>query len=186
MFSGAPYLVVDKRRRERSMTWLDSLPPGLRVGICWRSGLITTRRRANYAASAEWAAILRVPAVTAINLQHGATQAEIDALEEAADMPLHTQPDLQLKNDLDGLAGLISALDLVITAPTAVGEVAGALGIPVWRLSGKDDWSTFGVATRPWFTSMRVVPHYGTPSTAINKAAQLLAQIFPAHRKDFV
>jgi hypothetical protein len=39
-----------------------------------------------------------------------------------------------------------------------VGELAAALGVPVWRLSGPDDWSALGTSVRPWYPAMRIIP----------------------------
>ncbi|WP_416211155.1 hypothetical protein [Nitrospirillum sp. BR 11828] len=44
----------------------------------------------------------------------------------------------------------------MVTVPTATGELAGALGVPVWRLAGELDVTCLGTACRPWFPSMRV------------------------------
>lgn len=43
-------------------------------------------------------------------------------------------PDLDLKNDIDGVFSVVAALDKVISVPTTVVHIAGALGIPteVW------------------------------------------------------
>lgn len=172
-FTGQPYLVTDKRRRAEAQAWLDSLPPGLKVGICWRSRMVTTRRRANYADAASWAELLALPSLTVINLQYGAEAQEM-AMLAAAGRPLHTMPNLDLTDDLDGLAALIAGLDLVVTAPTAVGEMAGALGTPVWRVVAGGDWSTLGAGTRPWFACMRLVAHPGGVVQGIRHVARLL------------
>ena len=180
-FTGAPYLLPDKGRRGRAATWLNGLPPGLKVGISWRSRLITTRRQSSYTKAADWAPVLACPGVQAVNLQYGAHPAEIEAIEAASGHPLHQWPDLDLINDLEGLAGLIAELDLVITAPTAVGEFAGALGTPVWRIVGPADWSTLGTALRPWFASMRIISPVGGVVWGVGEAARLLHRNFSLH-----
>jgi hypothetical protein len=73
--------------------------------------------------------------------------------------------DLNLKDDFEGVAALMSNLDLVISPAMAVGELAGALGVPIWRLGGKD-WTWLGTAVRPWFPSMRLVRPYPGESMA--------------------
>jgi len=45
-------------------------------------------------------------------------------------------------NDIDGLAALLRGLDLVITVEKSVGELAGALGIPVWKLVRHYTWTS--------------------------------------------
>lgn len=179
-FTGAPYLVADRHRSERARHWLKDLPAGLRIGICWRSRMITTRRRHNYADVASWAPLLALPGVQVINLQYTARQDEVAALQVGGQV-LHTMPDLDLTNDLDGLAALIANLDMVITAPTAVGELAGALGTPVWRIVSGRDWSTLGAGTRPWFSSMRLFLHSSGAGAGVGEIIRFLKQILPSH-----
>ncbi|MNV76570.1 hypothetical protein D3C71_1699280 [compost metagenome] len=51
-------------------------------------------------------------------------------------------------------------LDLVIAPATAVGELAAALGVPVWRFGGRD-WTQLGSAVRPWFAAQRLFQPQG-------------------------
>lgn len=39
-------------------------------------------------------------------------------------------PDIDLKNDIDGLFSIVAALDKVISVPTTIAHISGALGIP--------------------------------------------------------
>lgn len=136
----------------------------LNIGLCWRSGLRGGHRDGGYTALTDWAALMALPGVRPVCLQYDDTQAEFEALARlGGEMPL-TWPDLDLRNDQEEVAALITALDLVITAPTAVGELAGALGTPCWRLDiGDGDWSRLGTAVRPWFRSQRII---AAPSAA--------------------
>lgn len=68
---------------------------------------------------------------------------------------LYRWRDLDLRDDLEGVAALAAALDLVITPAVSVGELAGALGVPVWRVGGRD-WTWLGSGARPWFPGMRL------------------------------
>lgn len=157
-----PTLLAEWSRR------LAALGPGLKVGVCWRSSRITTARGSAYIGLAALAPLARLPGVTLVNLQMG-----LDAAELASDLPLHRFDDLDLKDDLEGQAALIAALDLVITAPTAVGEMAGAVGTPVWRLAGTD-WTSLGTGVRPWFPAMRLL---GGTAAGIATAAGLLSRL---------
>ncbi|MBJ7415112.1 MAG: tetratricopeptide repeat protein [Niveispirillum sp.] len=179
-FTGAPYLVVDRARSAHARQWLNDLPSGLRIGICWRSRMVTTRRRHNYADVAVWAPVLAMPGLQVINLQYTARADEIRDIQ-AGGQVLHTMPGLDLKDDLEGVAALIANLDLVITAPTAVGELAGALGIPVWRIVGGDDWSTLGTGTRPWFSSMRLFLHSSGVDAGVDEIIRFLGRILSPH-----
>lgn len=128
--------------------------PGLRVGITWRSQVVTAQRESAYTRLVDWAPLFRLPGVSLVNLQYGDCTAEI-AQAAAAGHRLHRWDDLDLKDDFENVAALVSNLDLVISPATAVGELAGALGVPVWRLCGPD-WTQLGCAVRPWFPSMRL------------------------------
>ncbi|MEA1673827.1 hypothetical protein [Nitrospirillum sp. BR 11163] len=155
--AGAGYLraredqVAHWRRRLADLD--DDGPPTLKVGLCWRSGLAVESRVGRQSELVDWAPLLALPGVTAITLMYGDTGAERAALGPLAP---HHFADLDQRDDLEGLAALLSALDLVVSAPTATGELAGALGVPVWRLAGELDVTCLGTGARPWFPSMRV------------------------------
>jgi ADP-heptose:LPS heptosyltransferase len=61
-------------------------------------------------------------------------------------------------NDFADTAGLINALDLVITVDTAVAHLAGALGKPVWVLLPMcADWRWLTERSdSPWYPTMRL------------------------------
>ncbi|TWB42427.1 tetratricopeptide repeat protein [Nitrospirillum pindoramense] len=146
-----PDLVAGWRRR------LAALDEGgfstLKVGLCWRSGLDVESRAGRQPDLADWAPLLALPGVTVVTLMYVDTGEERAALGARAP---HHFPDLDQRDDLEGLAALLSALDLVVTVPTATGELAGALGVPVWRLAGELDVTCLGTGCRPWFPSMRI------------------------------
>ncbi len=154
------WLVPDPARvalwRERVAT----LGPGLRVGIGWRSALVTESRRAAYSRLDQWGALFAVPGVVFVTLQHGACEAERVAAEDLFGVAIHRWDDLDLTDDFDGTAALMANLDLVIAPATAVGELAAALGVPVWRFGGRD-WTQLGTAVRPWFPAQRLFQPQG-------------------------
>jgi tetratricopeptide (TPR) repeat protein/ADP-heptose:LPS heptosyltransferase len=164
-----PYLAA---RDEQVAGWRDrlcALGPGLKVGICWRSGMMTTERQRSYASLSDFAPLAAIPGVTLVGLQRGLKEGEA----ESAGFPIVRFDDLDLTDDLEGQAALITALDLIITVPTAVGELAGALGVPVWRL-GRADWTGLGTAVRPWFPSMRRLDSRSGMAAALTQAVRLL------------
>ncbi len=68
-----------------------------------------------------------------VDLQYGDTTPD-RATAAAQSLDLVHLDDLDLTRDLDGLAALISACDLVITVSNTTAHLAGALGVPVWVL----------------------------------------------------
>ncbi|WP_448205587.1 tetratricopeptide repeat protein [Azospirillum sp. sgz302134] len=156
---------------------VDALGPGLKVGIAWRSQVVTALRQSAYTQVEDWFPVLDLPNVQVVNLQYGDCTAELAAVERSG-RRLHGWDDLNLKDDLDGVAALTSALDLVILPATAAGELAGALGVPVWRIGGQD-WTQLGSAVRPWFPAQRLFqPSVGEPlADVVGRIAALLARI---------
>ncbi|MCG5242354.1 tetratricopeptide repeat protein [Azospirillum doebereinerae] len=143
----------------RAAPWRDrlaALGPGLRVGICWRSQHRAGERKHAYTALKDWAPLFAVPGLTLVSLQYDDAGTEIAEAEARFGVRLHRWADTDLKHDLEAAAALTAALDLVVTVATSVGEMAGALGVPVWRFGGPGDWTALGTAVRPWFPAMRL------------------------------
>ena len=173
-----PDVALARQWRER----LAAIGPGLTVGIGWRSGLITAERSGAYTRLDQWGPVFTVPGLRFVNLQYDKCAAEIDEAERRFGVTIHRWSDLDLKNDLEGVAALMAGLDLVLAAPTAVGELAAALGTPVWRIGRPGDWSKLGTAVRPWFSAMRLSEPgpAGTIDSALVCAAQRLERLVAA------
>jgi len=165
----------------RAAEWaetLDALGPGARVGIAWRSGLMTPERRVAYLPLERWGRLFRVPNIHLINLQYDAREEEMVEAERMFGRRLHRWPHVDLKNDIDGAAALTAGLDLVITPANSVGEIAGALGVPTWRI-GRRDWTQLGARVRPWYPSMRLFQPSGegTLEDALARVARELERV---------
>lgn len=175
--SAAPLFTADPRLAAEWHGRLAALGPGLRVGICWRSSRMTADRAGAYSRIDQWGPVLALPGVTFVSLQYDGYEAEREDALHRFGTVLHHWPDLDQRNDLEGVAALISGLDLVISAPTAVGELAAALGVPVWRIAGAGDWSALGTAVRPWFPSMTLTGHAGDHDVTLAAVAQRLQRL---------
>ena len=133
------YLDVDATRRADFGARLEALGPGPRIGVAWRSRNLKTARLANYFTLDELAPILRLPGVTLVNLQYGPRQMledEIAAFESETGLRIHRWSDLDYTDDLDAVAALTSSLDVVVAPGSFPADLAGALGVPTYRLSG--------------------------------------------------
>lgn len=149
-----PLLQPDPNRVERFRRALIEVCGGnRRIGIAWRS-----RNAENSAdkslALAAWRPLLSVPGATFIDLQYGDTRAEREELASAGARVEHL-PQVDLFNDLDGVAALICACDLVITTSNVTAHLAGQLGRPVWVLLPRGQariwyWMEAGDRT-PWY-----------------------------------
>jgi tetratricopeptide (TPR) repeat protein len=128
------------------------------IGISWHS----TNPNVGAAKSmslADWVEILRVPGTRFVDLQYGNTGADRAAAGRAGLEVTHLD-DLDLDSDIDGLAALCAACDLVITTSNVTAHVAGALGKPVWLLApggrGRIWYWFHGRNDSPWYPSMRI------------------------------
>ncbi len=133
---------------------LSNIENKLLVGICWRSGLLSASRNLNYTALLDWQELLSNPKIQFVNLQYGDCEAELQDMESKLGISILRWPDLDLKNDLDQVFALISCLDCVVSAPTAVCQMAGAIGKPTYLLTRRE-WTLLGESdTYPWFPSV--------------------------------
>ena len=111
---------------------LAALGPGLKIGICWRSSLQNSQRNKFYANYDELSPLFALPGVHWVNLNY--VQAEVDVVEVSRrhGATLHVWPDLDLKDDFEGVAALVSGLDLMVSASACPGVLARALGVSTW------------------------------------------------------
>ena len=130
------------------------------MGVCWRSGLLDPLRNRHYTSLTDWEEILKLDDCVFINLQYGDCEAEIKEVEASFGINIIRWNDIDLKNDLDKVFALISCLDAVVSAPTAVSTLSGSLGIPTMLVSKCIPWDALGVPTGsyPWYKNT-VISH---------------------------
>jgi len=136
---------------------LAELGGGMKVGVSWRSRLMASYRRKHYVPLDQWGPILSVPGAQFVNLQYSDYAEDIADAENRFGVHIHDFGDLNLKDALDDVAALISALDLVITISNVNLALGGAVGIPTWFFAVRHSqtWSTLGLDDPPWFPNAR-------------------------------
>lgn len=121
------------------------------VGICWRSGLFSIARNLNYTALIDWKELLCQADFQFVNLQYGDCEAELIQIEKELGINILRWEDLDLKNDLENVLGLIRNLDAVVTVGTAVSSLAGSCNVPTYLLT-QPNWMLLGqTAIYPWY-----------------------------------
>jgi hypothetical protein len=123
-----------------------SRPRRLAVGLVWAAGdWEQARRSIPFPLLAPLAA---VPSVALYILQRG----------PALDHYQHGVGILFSSDDVVEAAGIMRALDLVISVDTMPAHLAGALGVPVWTLlDAAADWRWMdGREDSPWYPTMRL------------------------------
>ncbi len=175
----APYVVTDEGKTDRYLKRLAVHTGKLKVGICWRSGLLTAERNKEYSAIRDWGVLLKLPNCVFVNLQYGDCEAEIVEAEALFGISILRWSDLDLKNDIDDVLALMECLDLVVTAATAVNPMAGSLGKATLLIQPDWDWPNLGTSLYPWFSNTRCfVPSAGQiPAEVLPEVAAFLAQI---------
>lgn len=147
------YLTPDPEKVARWKRELEDLGPGFKVGLHWKS-LILTGVRARYFSSFErWKPVLTVPGCVMVNLQCGDVSEDL-AAAEAAGVRIWTPP-MNLKDDLDDLAAISCALDLVIGPGIAGTNIAAAAGARTWLIHAPDDWHLLGTDRYPFYPRVR-------------------------------
>jgi hypothetical protein len=152
----AGYLHADSRRTAAWRDRLATLGPGTPVGIAWRGGTLRSRGPIRSLELAGLSPLLATRGVSWISLQRGVAPSEIEAIERALDIRIHTV--LDALEDLDETAALLGALELIVTIDSTVAQLAGAMGRPVWVLLPVGAEWRYGVAGErtPWYPSARL------------------------------
>jgi len=154
-FPRKPFLVPDPARVAQYKKQMAALP-GKKVGICWRSMLMTGKRAKYFSPIDAWGTILQTPGITFVNLQYGDSAPDLARAREKFGVQIHSVEGLDLKDDIDGTAALALSLDLVLSAPTAAAHTAASVGAKVWFLAVGLGWPQLGTAEYPWHPDTRV------------------------------
>jgi hypothetical protein len=98
-------------------------------GIAWRSKNVEFGADKSITLDA-LSPLLSTQSVEFVDLQYGDTSAERSALLSKHGIAIQKLEDIDNQNDLDSLAALIAACDIVITISNVTAHIAAALGKP--------------------------------------------------------
>ena len=172
------FLAADAGRVAHWRDQLAALPAGPKVGLLWKSGTGRGARHRYFSAFEQWAPVLRQSDVTFVNLQYGDCAEELAWVRRELGVEIWTPPGIDLKQDLDDVAALSCALDLVVGFSNATFNIAAACGAPAWLITTPGAWPRLGSPDRyPWYPQARVfAPEtYGDWDTAMAEVAEALA-----------
>jgi tetratricopeptide (TPR) repeat protein len=124
------FLAADPARSARLRERVTQDRP-IAIGISWRSthpvfGQSKTARLSDFEA------VSRLSGCGLVDLQYGDTRAERDETAAGSGMTITKLDDIDNTDDIDGLAALIAACDIVVTVSNTTAHLAGALGKPTW------------------------------------------------------
>jgi tetratricopeptide (TPR) repeat protein len=109
-------------------------------GLCWRStspanGVMKSLSLKTLAGS------LALPGVRLLSLQYGDTRSEREDLRRETGLDVRADPEIDTFADIDNLAALIAACDVVVSVSNTTAHLAGALGQRTWLLiDSRLDW----------------------------------------------
>ena len=149
------FLVPDPVRINHWKECLNSLGKGPYIGISWKSSNMSSNRLQNHASISNWYPILKVPYVTFINLQYKDFAGDLAKIQDELGVKVHNFDDLDHYNNIDDMAALCAALDIVVSTKTTVPLISAGVGTSTklvnWRQS---PWSN--VLLNPLTSSVEI------------------------------
>lgn len=165
-FPGTPYLTPNPDIVDAVKGLLHSLGSLPKVGIAWTGGTERTRGYLRKRTLMELLPVLNKD-ITWVSLEYNDRDVEIVEFREKHGIAIHSFPWLTDKGlDYDLTAALVSELDLVISVPTTVTQMAGAVGVECWVMVPRYTGWIFARDEYPWAKS--VVPMRDTSTAEIS------------------
>ena len=122
------YLIPDPKRVEYWKRRLKSLGEGPYIGVSWKSILMSPGRLPNYASISDWFPLLRLPNIKFINLQPKDFEEDLNKIKNELGVTVHNFEDIDHWDDLDDVAALCTALDMVVSNKITVPLISAGVG----------------------------------------------------------
>ena len=137
------YLIPDTKRVNFWKKRLNSLGNGYYVGISWKSSNMSRKRIQNYAKLSEFHPLFKIPNVIFINLQNKDFSEDLSKIENEFGILIHNFDDLDHFDNIDDVAALCTALNIVVSTKLTVPLISAAVGTPTklanWRQSSSNN-----------------------------------------------
>jgi hypothetical protein len=175
------FLRADPARVEHWRRVLEEAPAGPKVGLLWKSLKLTGERARQFSPFMLWRPILETPGVSFVNIQYGDCSEEIALAKEEFGIDIWQPPGIDLKQDLDDVAALSCAMDLIVGFSNATTNLAGACGAPIWMLTGAASWTRLGAQTWPWYPQARcfITPDFNDWNPTMQTVGAAMRERFP-------
>jgi len=151
-FPKKPWLIADPERRLQWRALFDSWGKKPKIGIAWSGGSKHNRPDARHMGLEAFRPLIESVDADYISLQYKDPMAEI----EASGLPVKHYKRACETTDYDDTVALVAELDLVVSVPTTVIHVAGALGVKTHCLTPElADWNFHGGL--PWYGCVELI-----------------------------
>jgi len=129
----------------------------MRIGIAWRSILLSTARSLHYLQVEDLEPLAKIRNAEFWVLQACASESELQTLRSI--LPNVKIPDVDLLDDFEGQAALMSTMDCVISPLTTTAELAGMVGARTYILSTTHTttWRRNSDGSDVWYENGRLV-----------------------------
>jgi tetratricopeptide (TPR) repeat protein len=152
----ASFLTPDPERLSHWRSELGAMGTGPKIGVLWKSLKMDARRSKSFSPFELWKPVLKTPGITLVNLQYGDCAAELADAKDRFGVTIHQPGGIDLRNDLDDVAALSAACDLVIGPMNATTNIAAACGAEVWFLRVvMASWTLLGTQGMAWYPRTR-------------------------------
>jgi hypothetical protein len=121
------------------------------IGLSWKSALADPLRNAKHSNLLDWSELLTKKNLVCVNLQYGNCTDEIKNVEKTLGIKILTWEDLDLKNDVEDIFGLLANIDHVVTTSSAVWTFAASSGAHTSLLLHTPHWTMFNQIKIPFF-----------------------------------
>lgn len=107
---------------------LRSIGAGPYIGLAWKSSNLAQRRMMNYASISDLSPVLQLSKATFVNLQYKDFSKDLREAKNRNGVTIHNFDDLDHYNNIDDVAALCAALDIVVTTKNTVSIIASRVG----------------------------------------------------------
>jgi tetratricopeptide (TPR) repeat protein len=173
---------------ERSQKFKKTLcPPGFKLcGVSWKSANPQIGDKKSLRLT-DLLPVLQQPGMVFVNLQYGDVSQEIEALQAEHGITIVQLADVDNRNDLEGLADLIEACDIVLTTSSTTAHLAGALHKTTVNLVSRGAarswyWRNEVEGCSLWYPTVRLFGHQADETdwaSTVQRAAQHMARGLP-------
>ena len=122
------HLVPDPKRVNFWRERLSSIGNGPYIGIGWKTSNISPGRKTNNSFISDWSSVLKIPKITLINLQYKDFEEDLTKIEDEFGVKVHNFDDLDHFDNIDDVAALCAALDMVISIKITIPFISGGVG----------------------------------------------------------
>ena len=148
------YLIPSPKFTDAWKEQLNRMAPGKKIGFCWNTALPNKRYGDYFFSINELNPIFSIKNSVLVNLQATDCEEELKLAEEHFGIEIYRPKSIDMFNELDNVAALISQLDFVVGPFTSILSMAGAIGTRCFGLTLTKDWTALGTDDFPWNPTM--------------------------------